>query len=75
MSRTQLRAKSGVAPAVNEGETVGEIKGVPAVANPQTTTAGTGDTIWFCNPARTTFGANGEVCTGLTEQQLILPPQ
>ena len=45
MSRAQSRAKIGAAPADKEGETVGEIEAVPAVAKTQTANAGAGDTI------------------------------
>lgn len=74
MRRTQRRAKSGASAAAKEGETVGVIEGVPAVAKTQVTVAGTEDKICCETPAA--VASSGAECGVVAAwQQAILPPQ
>jgi len=75
MSRTQMRANSGASAAAREGETVGETNGVPAAAKTQTTVAGTGDKIWFCEAAGAVASTGTAGAAGAALQQAILPWQ
>jgi hypothetical protein len=69
-----MRSKIGAFAAAKEGETVVEIKGVPAAAQPQTTVAGTKDKIW-CEAVAVVASIGAECEVGAALQQAILPPQ
>lgn len=70
-----MRAKRGAAPAVNEGETIGEMEIGLTVVKTETTVAGTGDKIWFCEIDGTVAASGCEAGAGADLQQAIFPPQ